>query len=517
MINRINHLGFTIIELLIVISVIGFLSGIAIITAKFQIDKGYDARRKNDLYSLKTAFEDYYNDHSCYPTISEWNSAQCNSTSTFLTQYSKSFPCDPNDKQKYYYETTDKDGNHCEGKCGNCVGYRLLAKLKTANPEIVAMGCDLNSGCGVSAGNGNNPNWGIAMGTTVAMPGFIPAANTNTDKSISVNSSCQTENAECLINSSAKKCCTGLLCIPYNPSSENGKCQKSGSTPTPTPSLSPTLTLTLTPTPTPPVNCLPAPNPEPTSAPFVNLTYDTGNCPSDNSNDFVNLIYYENGLEWYKWENGGYPDCNCESWEEAEKCITAKISKYTSKLPKSGSLPFLYRPYDLAGGKYQNYCLAAPYAGCPVSNYKCPLTGMPNYNLYRKGRGEIIWHPNGNNLTQPLKTYYDNKRKLDLESIKNVFEKYKSDHGYYPQVTYENSPGSILSVRSQLQPTYLNPMPFLDPTGHTYSITEWNKDNNGKFTHYCIDSYMDDNNNCANNCNNWHPFYDTYYCYGIGN
>ena len=36
---------------------------------------------------------------------------------------------------------------------------------------------------------------------------------------------CKHENAECTINSSDKPCCPGLVCVPFNDQSGNGKCR----------------------------------------------------------------------------------------------------------------------------------------------------------------------------------------------------------------------------------------------------------------------------------------------------
>ena len=48
---------------------------------------------------------------------------------------------------------------------------------------------------------------------------------------------CKSENAECQINNSEKKCCEGLICSTFNSQSGNGKCSpiKSTSLPTPKP------------------------------------------------------------------------------------------------------------------------------------------------------------------------------------------------------------------------------------------------------------------------------------------
>jgi len=37
---------------------------------------------------------------------------------------------------------------------------------------------------------------------------------------------CKHEHAECEINNSNKMCCSGLVCVPFNAQSGNGKCEK---------------------------------------------------------------------------------------------------------------------------------------------------------------------------------------------------------------------------------------------------------------------------------------------------
>jgi hypothetical protein len=61
---------------------------------------------------------------------------------------------------------------------------------------------------------------------------------------------CKHENAECEINNSEMKCCEGLVCVPFNESSGNGKCEYPEATPTPTETPTPTPTDEPKPTPT---------------------------------------------------------------------------------------------------------------------------------------------------------------------------------------------------------------------------------------------------------------------------
>ncbi len=95
---------------------------------------------------------------------------------------------------------------------------------------------------------------------------------------------CKHENAECKINSSEKECCPGLICVPYNDQSGNGKCLN----PSPTPDLGATPTPTpnseATPTPTTSISEItPTPTAEPTHAP--NPTATPTKKPSSNETD----------------------------------------------------------------------------------------------------------------------------------------------------------------------------------------------------------------------------------------
>ena len=60
--------GFTLIELLIIIIILGFLT--ALISGNYitSLQKGRDAKRKNDLAQIQRALETYYEDNKAYPT-----------------------------------------------------------------------------------------------------------------------------------------------------------------------------------------------------------------------------------------------------------------------------------------------------------------------------------------------------------------------------------------------------------------------------------------------------------------
>ena len=78
--------GFTIVELLIVIVVIGILSAIVIVAYNGIQERGRDAQRVSDIKAITNALEMYYLDHGEYPSGSgSVNSTALNSSSWSTT------------------------------------------------------------------------------------------------------------------------------------------------------------------------------------------------------------------------------------------------------------------------------------------------------------------------------------------------------------------------------------------------------------------------------------------------
>lgn len=150
-----KHSAFTLIELLVVIAILATLLIISFGSWRNQIDKARDADRKADLQRLSVAFEDYFNDHECYPPAA-WFDAPDDCGSDNLQPYLDKIPCDPVTKQPYYLEHSD------------CRGYRLLVTLDyNQDPVIASLNCQGALACGYGA----NYNYGIASGNlTVANP-----------------------------------------------------------------------------------------------------------------------------------------------------------------------------------------------------------------------------------------------------------------------------------------------------------------------------------------------------------
>jgi len=61
--------GLTLTELLIVVAILMMLALLSYLASRSQIFKGYDARRKTDIYQIKVAVEEY--EKNC----NEWKSS----------------------------------------------------------------------------------------------------------------------------------------------------------------------------------------------------------------------------------------------------------------------------------------------------------------------------------------------------------------------------------------------------------------------------------------------------------
>lgn len=71
--NKKCFYGFTLVELLVVISIIGILSSFAIVSLNSARIKARDALRKGDMAQLRTALNLYFDDNIFYPSCGTWD------------------------------------------------------------------------------------------------------------------------------------------------------------------------------------------------------------------------------------------------------------------------------------------------------------------------------------------------------------------------------------------------------------------------------------------------------------
>lgn len=99
--------GFTLIEMLIVVAIIGILAG-AVLVGLGPVQKGgRDARRLSDLRQVQNGLELYYNKNQKYPTgIGSWDALRNTLTGAGIGV--ANVPQDPKSGATYYYAS---DGN----------------------------------------------------------------------------------------------------------------------------------------------------------------------------------------------------------------------------------------------------------------------------------------------------------------------------------------------------------------------------------------------------------------------
>jgi prepilin-type N-terminal cleavage/methylation domain-containing protein len=123
----ISRRGFTLIEIMIVVVILGILMVAAVSAYELQNRRGLDARRKGDLAKLKIQLEDYYNDKHCYPSIVTMS--LCNKTD--LQPYVAKVPCDPQTGKPYGYLVD-----------ASCRYYAVFTTLGDTNdPDIKSLNC----------------------------------------------------------------------------------------------------------------------------------------------------------------------------------------------------------------------------------------------------------------------------------------------------------------------------------------------------------------------------------------
>ena len=141
MTTQTNQKGFTIIELLIVIVIIGILATITAVVLGGATERARDAQRESDASNIRRALETSYTlGNNVYPTLADANSADFrdqfgiddemyqdpSGTSTDLTD-------DATAVNQYIYQPTDCD----EVGLGGCLGYTLTVNLEGDDDAIV--------------------------------------------------------------------------------------------------------------------------------------------------------------------------------------------------------------------------------------------------------------------------------------------------------------------------------------------------------------------------------------------
>jgi prepilin-type N-terminal cleavage/methylation domain-containing protein len=134
-----NNRGFTIVELLIVIVVIGILAALVVVTYSGIQEKARDTERKTDVGALYSKLEEYQAENAKYPTLdnlndSTWVAANLVGLDTQAQKDPKGADTDLADAAAanvYSYVATPADCDNGAG--GDCTGYTLTATLEAGS------------------------------------------------------------------------------------------------------------------------------------------------------------------------------------------------------------------------------------------------------------------------------------------------------------------------------------------------------------------------------------------------
>lgn len=151
--------GFTLVELLVSISIIGILFAVVISSATGIQKSGRDTQRQADLRNIQSALQHYYTDQGFYPTSdsSVQGAINLNSSSTNLTSnvgnptysgnlktYLNALPKDPSSGSNYPYKALPN--TPCDNQTTTCHQFCLYGALENAQAGGLPAQCSAVTG-----------------------------------------------------------------------------------------------------------------------------------------------------------------------------------------------------------------------------------------------------------------------------------------------------------------------------------------------------------------------------------
>jgi prepilin-type N-terminal cleavage/methylation domain-containing protein len=132
--------GFTLVELLVVVAIIGLLVGMVVISVRSVKAKARDAERVSDMNSISTVLGLYHNDYNLYPIFDGYiTGSDVFSLALEATGYITNVPVDPS-------------GMDSAGSCGVLTGYHYHYQSVDGKNYILSYCLETNSMHGVSQG-----------------------------------------------------------------------------------------------------------------------------------------------------------------------------------------------------------------------------------------------------------------------------------------------------------------------------------------------------------------------------
>ncbi len=140
--------GFTLIELIVVVAIIGLLISIVISSLGAAKQKGSDTAKIRVLQEVRSALQLYFSDNGSYPPVDQTTLALylVNGTKKYIASI------EPNLK----YQAINIDNSICSS---NCQSYHLGIALGRSDDKVLSSDKDINAGfaglssdCGLTAG-----------------------------------------------------------------------------------------------------------------------------------------------------------------------------------------------------------------------------------------------------------------------------------------------------------------------------------------------------------------------------
>jgi prepilin-type N-terminal cleavage/methylation domain-containing protein len=139
-----NQSGFTILELVAVIVIIGILLVLIIITHSGVQRSERDTERQRDIKALHLELTAYYTLNNRYPTLSDvndgnWRSTNMKGLDNDVLQDPTSIDTtltDKPDKNVYAYKVTSTKGTSCDNQKTPCTQYTLTATLEAGGTFV---------------------------------------------------------------------------------------------------------------------------------------------------------------------------------------------------------------------------------------------------------------------------------------------------------------------------------------------------------------------------------------------
>jgi general secretion pathway protein G len=157
-----NSHGFTLVELLVVMAILGILVTIVGSTFRNSQARGRDAQRKSDLRQIASALELYYSDYDRYPDSSGGLIVGCSGNqcawgigefTDSKTVYMRVMTKDPKSNLNYYYRVVDSQNQK----------YQLFAHLENTEDQDCMAGAGNEPDCLNPSGVPADANCGALM------------------------------------------------------------------------------------------------------------------------------------------------------------------------------------------------------------------------------------------------------------------------------------------------------------------------------------------------------------------